>query len=463
MAETDSTMISNAANGYKYTPLKGAQSFRLLQILPAGKGSEDIHCAIDKFDRKSDQCPPYIALSYTWGDANVTLPMTLNGRPFSVTTNLHSALIHLRRMMPNMMVWIDALCIDQEHPEERGHQVAQMRAIYSDAKRVITWLGPAPDWGDVARLFAEMEAHHRICTRDFAKDGACASFYGQESVELLRYLGGSTYWTRIWIVQEIVVAKRLMIMCGHNMIKWHVFAKFLDLAYYHHFDDPAQQHDRSTWLPVHSPTIIGLMHWPLRGVTLADALSRTSQCKATDPRDKVYAILGLVDTGSGQNIEADYTMSLCGVYRQAILTLYTDSNVLKAAVACMLGEQPTELPVSIDQYYEPGDVDLESAATSLVRWLGIQAKKPGCPDADCLFEQLFPTLFYQLRPPQKKPPVHTKLLAMYKQWRSGDLPPSGSHNTHSSPCGGSQCGLNYFMRRSVMLARGKTLAFQSTI
>jgi hypothetical protein len=136
MAGPDLIAISNTMT-YKYTPLQGAQSFRLLRILPISDMSEDVYCTTEEFDRESDQCPPYAALSYTWGQASFRKPLKLNGQLMVVTENLYEALVHLRRMIPDIVVWIDALSINQDDPAERGHQVAQMRAIYSNARRVV--------------------------------------------------------------------------------------------------------------------------------------------------------------------------------------------------------------------------------------------------------------------------------------------------------------------------------------
>jgi hypothetical protein len=438
MAEIDSTMMSNAATGYKYTPLEGAQSFRLLQILPAVEDSEEIHCKIEEFDRESELCPPYIALSYTWGDANVTIPITLNGQPLSVTTNLHSALMHMRRMMPNIMVWIDAISIDQEHPEERGHQVAQMRAIYSDAKRVIIWLGPAPDWGNVAQLFEEMEAHHRLCPRDFTVDGACASFYGPESARLLHYLGDLSYWTRIWIVQEIVVAKRVVVMCGGGTIGWRMFAYFVKLAYYGHFVEPGEESELVLQRPNLAPTIINLMHWRLKGVTLADALSRTSECQATDYRDKVYAILGLVDIGVGQQLEADYTLSFCVVLRKTIFALYKDSIRLISEVRTV-DERLAHMDWLGLSYYSTAMVGDGDSAAIILQLVALLLAVSVCPEADRLLEQLFPLLWAARKESISGPERYDEFRVFIED----------------SPCNGNRCQLEDLLKKTLPLARGR--------
>lgn len=229
---TDQTVDTEIS--FPYTTLETPHSFRLLRILHESDSSDDIHCTIEEYDRADEECPRYTALSYAWGDTNTRKPIKLNGKTVLVVMNLYEALLHLRRRVPNMFIWIDALCIDQENPAERGHQVAQMRAIYSEAQRVISWLEPAGE--SVANLFNTIRRHHRTCTPVFVADGNCTPMYDHNIDEALRYIVELAYWTRIWIVQEIVVATSLTLMCGDNMMPWPVFAKFVKLAYYGHFD-----------------------------------------------------------------------------------------------------------------------------------------------------------------------------------------------------------------------------------
>ena len=89
------------------------------------------------------QAPPptYEALSYVWGNSTVTLPILLNGLEFQVTTNLESALRHLRYHDRTRILWADAICIDQNDIGERGTWALQMDRVYGEVQEVIVWLG----------------------------------------------------------------------------------------------------------------------------------------------------------------------------------------------------------------------------------------------------------------------------------------------------------------------------------
>jgi len=93
--------------------------------------------------------PEYTALSYCWGDASKTTKIRIeNWGNVEVTTNLEEALKSVRPLNFNgpggssrpKLLWVDALCINQEDSMERNQQVRQMRQIYSRAKEVISWV-----------------------------------------------------------------------------------------------------------------------------------------------------------------------------------------------------------------------------------------------------------------------------------------------------------------------------------
>lgn len=317
---------------YAYSALERPHSFRLLRLMPNPDESAYIHCTIEHFDRGSDYCPPYTALSYAWGDAKTTFPILLNA-PLSglqtfafVTENLREALSYLRRARAYILLWVDALSINQEDPRERGHQVSQMRAIYSEASYVISWLGQGDRYTD--RLFAFIRKHHYACTIHGGLAGTCGFTVDHGLADALRYLEERPYWIRIWVIQEIVVATNLEIMCGEESVSWSIFAKFWPLIFEDHFKKPHGMNRRLA-PPIHSSAILPLRSWRRVNISLSYALDLTGLSRATDGRDRVYALLGLVDQGSGRHIVVDYTISSCNVFlvaTQALIRDWTDDG-----------------------------------------------------------------------------------------------------------------------------------------
>ena len=89
--------------------------------------------------------PEYIAGSYVLGESKVDDPyIRITGRHVRVRRNLYDFLSAIRSQDP-LTLWIDALCIDQDNVLERNHQVSMMRLIYTQAKCVSAWLGPAAE------------------------------------------------------------------------------------------------------------------------------------------------------------------------------------------------------------------------------------------------------------------------------------------------------------------------------
>lgn len=133
---------------FQYDPLDlETRSFRLLR-LHRGRDKEEIECDIVEAFLDQDDTVPFEALSYVWGSLDMPRSIRLNRKHLNVTTNLEIALQNLRVEHEDRILWVDAVCIDQNNVPERGHQVIQMGSIYSLAERVIFWLGESTPYID---------------------------------------------------------------------------------------------------------------------------------------------------------------------------------------------------------------------------------------------------------------------------------------------------------------------------
>jgi hypothetical protein len=132
---------------------------RLLKLPPATDTKAIIQGSLLHTNLSSN--PTYEALSYNWGDLKVTTPMLLHSKPYPITLNLHAALTQFRLPDTGRILWVDALCINQNDIPERNVQVSQMRhhyhptitssststnepPIYTGPTSVLVWLGPDP-------------------------------------------------------------------------------------------------------------------------------------------------------------------------------------------------------------------------------------------------------------------------------------------------------------------------------
>lgn len=230
---------------FRYQPLANpGSSIRLIEVDP--ELSTDGTLQIQLFE--SALSGEYTCLSYVWGqenDGGGPFPILVNGKTFRIRCNLNIFLHVARRKYPKRKIWVDAICIDQNNDDEKSDQVSKMGEIYSRAMEVYAWLGEASRETD--RVFAVLQQF-----RDRKREETCPayfdaaeqlSFYSQlfrdiyqaeagalpdqcdsddetlhEEFNWLRPLYARCYWRRVWIVQELVLAKVVVVCCGDKSI-----------------------------------------------------------------------------------------------------------------------------------------------------------------------------------------------------------------------------------------------------
>jgi hypothetical protein len=149
--------------------------------------------------------------------------ITLNGSPFPIHHNLYLAMLHLRSSTHVLPLWVDAICINQVDMSERNAQVAMMSFIYTRAQKVVAWLGVkeyrnklsisqgmALDWkaGQV-RNFASSIAHQA--------GGAQLRYSLEPDQSTFARIADSSYWTRLWVVQEVCMPRLLVFVYGSKI------------------------------------------------------------------------------------------------------------------------------------------------------------------------------------------------------------------------------------------------------
>jgi hypothetical protein len=234
---------------YTYRPLP-PDSIRLLRIRGDHEQAE-IQCDLDI--ESLDNPPRYTALSYAWEDppifntqppalAQYILPNPYNysseanqriyitGKVLPVGKNLYAALRYLRSS-GSRTVWTDAICLDQESDAEKVKQIRQMGKIYSQASKVVIWLGPAYLNSDLAiemvRNLAEVvhRAEFRQMFRLSVEQEAPLAVQWTLAIYALLH---RAYWGRSWIVQEVALARGgVQVTCGTKTIDWETMTEFL--------------------------------------------------------------------------------------------------------------------------------------------------------------------------------------------------------------------------------------------
>ena len=308
---------------FKYEELPDQSSYlRLLEVLPLEHGrsrmdgSEVIRCRITHV-LASDQ-PVYQALSYTWGDDTVRYDIELNSKRFQVADNLYWFLYYrsqARITKNSTLLWIDAICINQVDAVEKSCQVQMMGTIYQKAQLVLVWLG-CPESEDVEKALEFLNFAERQFG-DTSVERKHQELFQDAGYRLLKALGSIfrlPYWSRTWIVQEIVLAPTLVVCCGRRQIAWDAldFWTRNTNSIFTAMGKPPKE----PYTPVHRVRAEDLIEIRrvrthvriLRELPVLLVTYRTTHCH--DPRDRVYAFLSLASSPKHtQMIRADYTKS----------------------------------------------------------------------------------------------------------------------------------------------------------
>jgi len=281
---------------YLDVPLNlGRKTIRLVTLEP-GDASESIRCNLQSH-ALDDECPAYVALSYAWGAKERYNDIQINGMSFPVGRNLWHFLHQMRMQRQDALFWIDAISIDQANVLEQNHQVQMMREIYTQACCVWVWLGKADDatMSDVAMQYLDT----RVTLN--GKDVNPKKIWNARKAKAILRLCEKEYWRRIWIVQEVLLAKEVKILCGGRCVQWIKLQKLLvDLQAIS--DRGRSLHVVGVPAVLDSPAAVIIRakaQWNGDPQPLTLLLEQYHRQHSTDVRDKVYALHGLAsDSGA---------------------------------------------------------------------------------------------------------------------------------------------------------------------
>jgi hypothetical protein len=352
-----------------------------------------VECILETVSSESN--PAYTALSYTWGSPLLCKPIRIDGMIVQVRASLEEALRHVRQPSQPVCLWVDVICIDQNNTKERSEQILRMRSIYEKAVLVIAWLGLAADGSDAAIDVLDVVGREAIAagilkirSADFhncLKPGAdrhevaikelldgIAQKAGVVIPDLpIKCLSERKYWNRIWIIQEVCVARNVTFVCGSKRLSFSNFAPALMFITAYHvitmadrmralasinpadFLDPVKvpalaaklnaykaEQDNYVEGPDSAASILFGTRYRYQAEigspeTLVEILRR--ECvgnkssmgqRVTDPRDIIYGILGLASDNEKLEIEPDYSKNTEQIYTEVTRRLIEHGNIL---------------------------------------------------------------------------------------------------------------------------------------
>ena len=402
------------------------REIRLVTLL-RGQWDTEIHCRL--FHAQLSNKPVYKALSYAWGSPRITRHILVNGTKHQVTVNLESALRRLRRPEKDLTLWVDALCIHQSNDAERTQQVNLMQDIFASTEEVLVYLGEVPthdstgstrstgvagsvpstvfsfDSGDEAKL----EVFRNNCTTkrssirykgkanvDFAFDVFClirllamgqpletippfdadsqkciSKRYKRDLFEGLRHLMLCRWWNRIWVIQEVVVPLHVSVVYGSSVAPWMMFVSAA--LSYPRFQSvtPSLPNEYVSVIALFSRAVLDLSRmrqlWmDAKETTILPLLRRFSGRKATDDRDKVYALLTLV-RDKWSSIVPDYSLTVAQVFQNTALSIIKNTISLHVLTGDIGRKDRQDLPSWCPDWSAPYvDFDRRRAENSAI-------------------------------------------------------------------------------------------------
>jgi hypothetical protein len=347
---------------YQYEPLVDkARDIRLLSLLPRTNISTNkLHVLIHHVKLDKNSIPDYEALSYAWGTEEnaVTIYVGEAGEHvLEVTRNLVDALMCLRYNAETRVLWIDAICIDQQNLQERSQQVGRMADIFRLAPRTTAWLGPGDrqskkamallshlstridvDWSDRA-MTPSQDAKN---SGDEAwADRHITTPYSNEKWGAILSLLSRSWFERLWIRQEIWLSQlKAILACGDDTISWADFCKSMFCLYYKNCALGANQ--AAKWSDLRE--CIYRLCSGGRYTSWKKLLAAVRTAKCSDPKDKVYGVLSLIPTADPLVIHPDYTKTHFEVYKDLALRYVDQKSKLDLLECCHLDDRDPQLP-----------------------------------------------------------------------------------------------------------------------
>ncbi|KAI0205211.1 heterokaryon incompatibility protein-domain-containing protein [Astrocystis sublimbata] len=276
------------------------------------------------------------ALSYEWGDPNNTDEIIVNGERTTVTSNLKDTLQRIcswwRRWNydGSISLWIDALCINQVDAVERSDQILKMRQIYTTAARVLIMTGPeVEDQRAASDLLGKI---YRATLRPgYDVSESAKEFINEENFAAWKgvcEIAGRSYWGRLWIIQEVLLANTAAWVCYGN--EFCQFSAFMSAAYMLIANivrtlgefEAASEDESTNWIMniEKVESLIQLSYFKQQGLDYPDLLTLLEtgrRAKQLDPRDKIYGVLGMI--ADSIRITPDYDLPLNIVYRDFVV------------------------------------------------------------------------------------------------------------------------------------------------
>lgn len=324
---------------------------RLLSLHPGEPGSE-LRCDLSRVNLM--RVHDYSALSYCWGDENLSRNIIVNGFSVSVTRNLADALHRLRELSVTQ-IWADALCINQSDKAERGNHVRIMKEIYSRAITVYAWLdqignhqtGTSMRYPSNGREISERKStevqrgtagskfpHHNTVADtgySLARQTCCNALSREDGLKTLLDILDCEYWKRHWIILELSAAVTVFVLYNREVLAMIELETALERHRHNHYWQPV--HEITSWYfqrALRLRKVYQAGNSP--SICQAMVLANGSRCK--DPRDNIFALVSMCGDGLDLVSRPDYSQEPADIARdftREVLRKYACFDIILVA------------------------------------------------------------------------------------------------------------------------------------
>lgn len=315
---TDHTGFASASDElqpYTFRPLESADTVRLLCLYPSEIRSTPLSGFLVHVSRDAELTRPtayskYAAVSYAWGAADFSHHLLLRddvfhlGQCVSITPEVANMLTELRKPYKLRHLWIDAICLDQHNDVEKSQQIPLMGEIYSQACKVIFWLGMESD-GEVGKLFTYFR--HLVLRPERCR-GTAEIDNIHEARQHLHQFFQRPWFFRRWILQEMICARHGALQCGSHTLPWSLFRVACStIRTIEALFDPTN----------YGIAIINAISQEERN--LSSLLWRFHQSACSDEKDRIAALYGLLPRDMQEPL--NYQMPYQEMYRKHAIVM----------------------------------------------------------------------------------------------------------------------------------------------
>ena len=329
---------------FKYRDLK-PREIRILDLSP-GKDNEPLKGVIRSVP--ISHAGRFRAISFVWGvSPNEISPYYLSTPQGTVLLNfsLHSTLRAIRGDS-TVSVWADGICINQKNSWEKALQIGMLGEIFQAAEQVTAWLGHAYRGSDDAiRVLSQIQtqSYHDQASRVTTTMNSLVSGSatgkvpdpGDVTWEHINSLLRRPWFTRVWITQELVLPRKVVLLCGQSELDWDQFFEALVICERESNRVSRQSPDDIQLLPDAGPAYaLGIARKQRKEgnhFRLLKLLELVENAEASIERDTLFAFLGLARDSTGEEFMPDYESTLEEVVRR-----YSKGFILRGYVMELL-------------------------------------------------------------------------------------------------------------------------------